>query len=301
MSLALKPRTSRAPGRCVVAEAKMKSAVSLKLSTKAQTLELLAGKLATAQILPLFHFAVREWGPSRVEVLKRLHALSWSAEPLIVRSSAVAEDGAEASFAGHFRSIPHVSGKQDVEAAISSVIESYTGASNPENRVLIQPMLNDVALSGVAFSVDPNTGSDYIVVSYQHGADTTAVTGGGKGALETAYCWKHGPAIESSPLKDVIALVRELETMCGDIPLDIEFAQDRTGRLYLLQLRRLILQSKSRLEPEHQTESLTAIAGKISSANRPHPYLHGKRTIYGVMPDWNPAEMIGVRPRPLEL
>ncbi|EKD54681.1 MAG: hypothetical protein ACD_60C00057G0006 [uncultured bacterium] len=34
---------------------------------------------------------------------------------------------------------------------------------------------------------------------------------------------------------------------------------------------------------------------------KPHPYLHGKQTVYGVMPDWNPAEIIGIRPKPLAL
>ena len=33
----------------------------------------------------------------------------------------------------------------------------------------------------------------------------------------------------------------------------------------------------------------------------PHPFLMGSRTVYGVMPDWNPAEIIGVRPKPLAL
>ncbi len=32
-----------------------------------------------------------------------------------------------------------------------------------------------------------------------------------------------------------------------------------------------------------------------------HPYAYGKRTILGVMPDWNPAEIIGTRPKPLAL
>jgi phosphohistidine swiveling domain-containing protein len=31
------------------------------------------------------------------------------------------------------------------------------------------------------------------------------------------------------------------------------------------------------------------------------PFLCGQRTVYGVMPDWNPAEIIGVRPKPLAL
>ena len=32
-----------------------------------------------------------------------------------------------------------------------------------------------------------------------------------------------------------------------------------------------------------------------------HHNLLGDQTVYGVMPDWNPAEIIGIRPRPLAL
>ena len=34
---------------------------------------------------------------------------------------------------------------------------------------------------------------------------------------------------------------------------------------------------------------------------RSHPFLIGRRTVYGVMPDWNPAEIVGIRPKPLAL
>lgn len=34
---------------------------------------------------------------------------------------------------------------------------------------------------------------------------------------------------------------------------------------------------------------------------KPHPFLMGEKTVYGIMPDWNPAEIIGIRPRPLAM
>jgi glutamine kinase len=43
------------------------------------------------------------------------------------------------------------------------------------------------------------------------------------------------------------------------------------------------------------------IAHRVSLGMKPHPYLYGNRTVYGVMPDWNPAEIIGIRPKPLAL
>ena len=40
---------------------------------------------------------------------------------------------------------------------------------------------------------------------------------------------------------------------------------------------------------------------KIEKLNAPHPNLLGSKTIFGVMPDWNPAEIIGIRPKRLAL
>ncbi|MFI3202381.1 MAG: phosphoenolpyruvate synthase, partial [Eubacteriales bacterium] len=40
---------------------------------------------------------------------------------------------------------------------------------------------------------------------------------------------------------------------------------------------------------------------KIEKLSRPHPNLLGTKTVFGLMPDWNPAEIIGVRPRKLAL
>ena len=54
--------------------------------------------------------------------------------------------------------------------------------------------------------------------------------------------------------------------------------------------------------PDAKVDAAVAdIARKVELLSRPHPYLHGSRTVFGVMPDWNPAEMIGLRPRPCRL
>ena len=56
--------------------------------------------------------------------------------------------------------------------------------------------------------------------------------------------------------------------------------------------------------PEDENEQflrLKNIQLKISRGLESHPFLMGKRNVYGVMPDWNPAEIIGIRPRPLAL
>ena len=40
---------------------------------------------------------------------------------------------------------------------------------------------------------------------------------------------------------------------------------------------------------------------KLVSLQNSHAHLLGKNNFFGVMPDWNPAEIIGFRPKPLAL
>ena len=55
------------------------------------------------------------------------------------------------------------------------------------------------------------------------------------------------------------------------------------------------------LSNERQVTLLSTIERKVTEGMQPHPFVLGQKTIYGVMPDWDPAEIIGVRPKPLAL
>lgn len=270
----------------------------LAFSTKAGTLTLLQGQLHSARIMPLVCFTVAEWQNSRADCLTQVTA-ALGVVPMIVRSSCQREDGAGESNAGAFLSLPNVVADR-LESAVEQVIASY-GEAVGADEVLIQPMLIDVAMSGVAFSQDPNTGSHYIVVNYETKGDTTAVTGGHTDGLRTVYSWKYPPVAHDSELSDVVALISELDILFGGKPIDIEFARDLAGTLYLFQVRPLAIRHPTRMEAAEQSRTLATIATKIDSTNRPHPYLKGRHTVYGIMPDWNPAEIVGVRPRPLAL
>ena len=83
--------------------------------------------------------------------------------------------------------------------------------------------------------------------------------------------------------------------------IDVEFAIASDGQLYLLQVRPLAVANLTRPESTQHAEYLKTISDKVAQGIQRHPYLHGDRTLFGVMPDWNPAEIIGIRPRPLAL
>jgi hypothetical protein len=272
--------------------------MTLAFSTKAATLALLQGKLKSARIAQLVRFRLTDWRADRRSCLKQVIE-SLSTVPYIVRSSCHLEDGARESNAGVFLTRLDVPASE-LEDAVEQVFSSYTDASG-EDEILIQPMLQDAIRSGVAFSHDPNTCAPYRVINWSDGSDTTSVTGGLGGRT-----WQ-GAAL--SPIKPppeltgIVMLLDELLALFGAVALDCEFAvtlEQGAEVLWLLQARPLVMPANSETA-EAQLKRLTLIADKVARGIRPHPLLMGQQTVYGVMPDWNPAEIIGVRPKPLAL
>lgn len=272
--------------------------MKIGFSTKAGTLAALRGQVTLARIAPTRVFTVADWQLSRAHCLADLKA-SLQSELWIVRSSCHREDGQHFSNAGAFLSLGDV-GPEGVEDAVDRVIASY-GDAQILDEVLIQPMLTKVVRSGVVFSHDPNTCAPYRVVNWSEGGDTAAVTGGSGGRV-----WQHAASSSLEPpevLAPVIALTSELLKLFGGVPLDFEFAVTREQRrevLWLLQVRPLVLEREPELDVL-QAGRLESIERKVSRGMQPHPFLMGRRTVYGVMPDWNPAEIVGIRPKPLAL
>ncbi len=272
----------------------------LVFGTKAGTLTSLQDLLTSACILPIVSFTVDAWQSKPEtcieEVTDRLGSGPW-----IVRSSCIREDGATLSNAGVFLSVPNVE-RRNLKKAVGQVIANY-GSANSADEVLIQPMLQNVVSSGVAFSHDPNTCAPYRVVNWTEGSDTSEVTGGLSGKM-----WQQAAESAVPPpqfFKPIVALIEELLELFGGAPLDCEFATTQQGgceteTLWLLQARPLILTAVPELQ-EKQRERLEHIQQKVARGMQPHPFLMGSRTVYGVMPDWNPAEIVGIRPKPLAL
>ena len=276
------------------------SGEALQFGTKAETLERLSGRVRNATVLDQVRFTVSQWrSPDCEQLFDRVEQRKWLEIPLIVRSSARAEDLCSGSLAGHYQSVLNVCGKAALLEAVEQVIQSYRDSSCDE-QIFVQPMVQDVALSGVAFSIDPNTGSPYVVINVS-GESTTAVTSGRATESRTFYCLK-GANVDHlpQPVQTIIALVGELEALLHYDRLDIEFAIDSNGHCYLFQCRPLAYLDNVP-HPNQLNVRLQQIADKMRSLSKPHPYLLGSRTIFAVMPDWNPAEIIGIRPKPLAL
>jgi phosphohistidine swiveling domain-containing protein len=160
--------------------------------------------------------------------------------PLAVRSSASVEDGPGASFAGQFRSYLNVRTPRELEAAVRACRESVHAPSvaaycersgiDPSAirmDVIVQRMI-EPQLAGVAFTIDPTTGEERVVIEACEGLADELLSGT-KAALPDDHplVRKFRPQIE--------ALARRVQRHFG-APQDIEFAADE-DQVWLLQAR----------------------------------------------------------------
>lgn len=238
------------------------------------------------------------WLTNREEILREILG-TFAGKPLIVRSSSVQEDQLSASQAGLFLTKLMVSTSY-VHEAIDEVFKSY-GTVADFDEVLIQPMLRSIVRSGVVLTHDPNTHAPYRTISWHDGQDTTIVTSGRGGELWVQAAT--APAPKNAWIPQILEMLEELIEITEHKSLDCEFAitDEASGQVvWLLQVRPLILgQEPDSSETLHSR--LLKVDQFVTRAMNPQPFLFGMKTIFGVMPDWNPAEIIGLRPRPLAL
>lgn len=175
-----------------------------------------------------------------------------------VRSSAAAEDLADASWAGQYETILDVAGEdvaQAVERCLESAatprVEAYQlgrgdgGRRAPEMAVLVQPMV-PAAAAGVAFTANPVTGDrDETLVTAVRGLGERLVSGEAigdewsvRGGAATAQRASEG-AITAEEAIAVAELAHRVRDLLGG-PQDIEWATERRAgstELVLLQAR----------------------------------------------------------------
>ena len=269
---------------------------------KAQTLEQLETVLTSARTLPLYRFSVSQYNLNPSFIIEEIKGFTPSLH-LAVRSSAVCEDIQDISNAGHFKSVLNVKRSQDksIHHAIERVIQSF-GNATERDEVFVQPMLEDVALSGVIFTSDLDTLGPYYVINYDDSGLTDGVTSGRVPHTFSYIHYKESPVTcPDSKLHRLIVTAQELEKIFACTHLDIEFALTRNDEVYILQVRPIVKINKCYNRFLDLKPVLEKVYKKTEKLSQQHPNLLGNRTFFGLMPDWNPAEMIGIRPRPLAL
>ena len=163
-------------------------------------------------------------------------------DPVVVRSSSLAEDTEGSSQAGVFESVVDVRGWDHFLDAVRTVAASASRSPAPL-AVLVQRHV-DPERSGVLFTVDPITGrTDHLVVAAVDGGPQGLVSGTESGTRIVLD--RHGRVVDGprrgSPLSRrertaLVRLARRAESLFGG-PQDIEWAIGADGRPLLLQSR----------------------------------------------------------------
>ncbi len=272
---------------------------SLQFSGKAETLHKLQGRVRHAIVLPQLHFSLKTWFDADRHWVNLGLQEEWLSQKLIVRSSAQSEDHQQHSMAGQFLSVAHVQGITAIEKAIHQVIESFDD-ENPCHQILIQPMVQNIRLGGVAFSYEPGRTSPYYVINYAYDSSVShSVTQGLGNPLKLTYIAKSAEPNLGGWKKQLLDLLKELECLFDNDVIDVEFALTSEGELILLQVRPLVLSGKRSVTAQQQKTLLTHLKQRFRRAGQESYRCLGQSNLWGVMPDWNPAEIIGLRPRPL--
>lgn len=179
--------------------------------------------------------------------------------PKAVRSSAVSEDGIDASFAGQFETVLNVTGTDGLQKAIRNCVEKagtervklYSRYRNNEAdlrvSVIVQNMVRS-KVAGVLFSADPVTPRrDRIVINAVEGYGEELVSGkkdahqykifrSGSNIREAAGL--NGGLLSPVQVKELLDGAIRAEEALGH-PVDMEWAADDSGKISWLQARPL--------------------------------------------------------------
>jgi phosphohistidine swiveling domain-containing protein len=196
-----------------------------------------AGKAATLAQLRDAGFRVPDFEVSPPDLGETVRLLGF---PLVVRSSASLEDGPGLSFAGLFHSSLNLRTLDEVEEAVRRCHASVAAPAvleycrkhriDPASlhmEVVVQRMI-EPELAGVAFTVNPATGAEEVVIEACTGVADELLAGRVPPLpRDHPLLQRHAPAIE--------AVARRIQRHLG-MPQDIEFAI-AGGTLHVLQAR----------------------------------------------------------------
>ena len=265
--------------------------------TKAETLDFLKRKIKLSKIPKTYFFSVSEWKENKKLIISKIK--SEFNGKIVIRSSASDEDNYESSNAGKYKSFLNVNSKnsRDVEKKIKIVIQGYRKSSYKKSKILIQRKISSINSSGVVFNRDLSTGAKYYVINYDDvsGKSDTVTSGTTKNSNRILFVYnKKLSDVKSIRFFKLLKSIEEIEDIYKKIPLDIEFIITKNLDIYILQVRPLLLAKKNSLYQDKKiNRCLNSLKNKISIK------MKNWNTVYGQMPDWNPAEIIGKYPYPL--
>lgn len=267
--------------------------------TKGQTLKFLKQKKFNVPDLIIIN--VNSFLKNQKILLKKI-SKTFKNQKIAIRSSSADEDTSKTTNAGKYHSFLNLNANNiaDINSSIFQIIKSYK-KKDKNNEIIIQKMLTSVKISGVCTSIDIYNYLPITTINYYKGNNTEIVTSGKENSFSISIAdikYLNKKHIFYFLVKEVEKLKLIFQTNL----LDIEFAIDKKNKLHILQVRKLVLpKNKNIIDKKIYLENLNRLEKKVVKLKKKNYDLYGETSYFGVMPDWNPAEIIGTKPRPLAL
>ncbi len=274
--------------------------LNLKRKTKAETLIILDRKIPSLNIPKTYFFSVSKYKKNNAIILNKINKNFKGL--LAIRSSNKFEDTANSSSAGKFKSFLNINSNNitEIKNSIDDVIKSYSKHQSKYNQILVQSMINNVKFSGVCTSCDLETYFPSYQINYFEGKDTEAVTSGKPNTKKIVFVDNNKYRLQNKNFDKLIKIIKVIKKYYNS-HIDVEFAVTSVGKIYILQSRPIVIKRKNILDTKTADFAFKSLGKKIVNLQKRHPMLLGKTAFYSVMSDWNPAEMIGLKPKPLAL
>lgn len=271
----------------------------MQFSNKAITLAKLSRKLKKSKVPRLKIFNCIQFNSDPEKILKSI-SVNFNSN-VAIRSSFSNEDGKELSLAGKYDSKLNINPKNKISLKknIISVLKSKKNIDKNDN-FFVQDMVKDVSFSGVLLTHNLNNKLRSININYFDGKDTSVVTSGLSGSKSLIY-YENNKFKIPTKFFTLYNAYKEITNLTKKKNLDIEFAVDKNNNVHILQVRDLKKNGSSQISESQYLRCLKSIEKKIIKLKKKHYGLYGSTSYFGNMPDWNPAEIIGTKPKPLAL
>lgn len=219
---------------------------------------------------------------------------------IAIRSSFSNEDTNKTSNAGKYESYLNINYNDFKEIDLKIKRLSKLKKNIRGEIFFIQEMVKDVSFSGVVLTRNLENYSKCININFYDGKNTEAVTSGKNETKSVIFFENDKFKIPKKFLKIYLS-VKEIIQLTNEHDLDIEFVVNKNNDVFIVQVRKLIIPKKYKKCNLDYKNLFFNLEKKINKLKLKQNNLIGDTTYFGNMPDWNPAEIIGTKPKPLAL
>lgn len=265
-------------------------------TSKAHTLSLLSPILKKSIIPKILIIKFHDYKLKKEKILKNIKN-KFLHSKIAIRSSFYNEDTEKKSNAGKYKSFLNIDSQnsKDINSKIKELLK-FKKVKKKEH-FFVQEFITNISFCGVVLTRNLEDYSECININYYDGNNTEAVTSG-KFKTKTLIYIENKKFQIPKKFKKLYQSIKEIIKFTRFHDLDIEFAVGKNKKIYILQVRKLIVPKKKSYNYKIQ---LNKLEKKINKLKGKHYDLLGNTTFFGNMPDWNPAEIIGTKPKPLAL